>query len=77
VDRFHVLAIAELFKREATKMIASVPVLLLGIVVMSAIGSLAGYLLEPGRSVTRETGESAAQPAAATNSGSQSPRLAA
>ena len=58
-------------------MIASVPVLLLGVVVMSAIGSLAGYLLEPGRSVTRDTAESAAQPAAAASSDSQSPRLAA
>jgi hypothetical protein len=69
-----------LINREATKMIASVTVLLLGIVIMSAIGSFFGYLLEPGRFTTREAGETAVRSAAANaeaNSGSQTPRLAA
>ena len=36
-------------------MIHSVPVLLLGIVIVSAIGTMFGYLLEPGRFEKRDT----------------------
>lgn len=60
-------------------MINSVPVLLLGIVIMSVIGSVLGYLLEPGRFAERDAAVAAdlsgAQPQAQT--GNHSPRLAA
>ncbi len=36
-------------------MVNSVPVLLLGIVIISTIGSFFGYLLEPGRYATGAT----------------------
>ena len=41
-------------------MVNSVPVLLLGIVVISMIGSIFGYLLEPGRFEKRDAAELAA-----------------
>lgn len=60
-------------------MVNSVPVLLLGIVIISTIGSVFGYLLEPGRFDKRGT-ESAVSPSGAearTQRGDRSPRLAA
>ncbi|HLK86345.1 MAG TPA: hypothetical protein VKT27_07520 [Candidatus Binataceae bacterium] len=57
-------------------MINSVPVLLLGIVIMTMIGSVLGYLLEPGRFVKREASAVEANSAGATTE-AQPPRLAA
>jgi hypothetical protein len=57
-------------------MINSIPVLLLGIVIISIIGSVLGYMLEPGRYVKRDASEiGATRTAAATEA--QPPRLAA
>ena len=56
----------------------SVQVILLGIVIISAIGSFFGYLLEPGRFGTRETAELRAELSGAqTQTADRSPRLAA
>lgn len=60
-------------------MINSVPVLLLGIVIISMIGSVFGYLLEPGR-FDKRGAEPAVNPSCAkaqAQSGDRSPRLAA
>ncbi len=57
-------------------MLNSVPVLLLGIVIISTIGSIFGYLLEPGRFEKRDAAEIAASPAGA-QAHDRSPRLAA
>jgi hypothetical protein len=57
-------------------MLNSVPVLLLGIVIISTIGSIIGYLLEPGRFEKRDAAEIAASPAGA-QAHDRSPRLAA
>jgi len=57
-------------------MINSIPVLLLGIVIISIIGSVLGYMLEPGRFVKRDASEIGATRTAATTE-SQPPRLAA
>jgi hypothetical protein len=60
------------------KMVNSVPVLLLGIVVISMIGSIFGYLLEPGRFEKRDAAELAANLSGGqTQTGDRSPRLAA
>ena len=59
-------------------MVNSVQVLLLGIVIISAIGSIFGYLLEPGRFEKRDTAELAAELSGAqTQTADHSPRLAA
>ncbi len=59
-------------------MVNSVPVLLLGIAIISTIGSYFGYLLEPGRFENRGTAKVAANGAEAqTQTGDHSPRLAA
>jgi len=61
-------------------MVSSVPVLLLGIVVISTIGSVFGYLLEPGRFERRGAAEmavSASGAQAQAQTGNHSPRLAA
>ena len=61
-------------------MFSSVTVLLLGIVIISTIGSIFGYLLEPGRFEKRDTAELAENPSgtqAETDAGAHSPRLAA
>jgi hypothetical protein len=56
----------------------SVQVILLGIVIISAIGSFFGYLLEPGRFEKRDTAEFGAElPGAQKQSADRSPRLAA
>ena len=62
--------------REATQMINSVPVLLLGIVIMSMLGSVLGYVLEPGGFVKRDAPELSANPTGAMTE-PQPPRLAA
>jgi hypothetical protein len=46
-------------------MINSVPVLLLTIVIMSMLGSVLGYVLEPGRFVKRDAPEVNANPTGA------------
>ena len=53
-----------------------VPFLMLGIVIMAAIGSVLGYLLEPGRFEKNAVAEPAVNPAEA-QSEARSPRLAA
>jgi hypothetical protein len=61
-------------------MVNSVPVLLLGIAVISTIGSFFGYLLEPGRFDKRGAAELAVNPSdaqAQVQTGARSPRLAA
>jgi len=59
-------------------MFSSVTVLLLGIVIISTIGSIFGYLLEPGRFEKRGADELAVNlPGAETQTGDRSPRLAA
>src|SRR6185437_10463607 len=68
--------------REATKMVSSVPVLLLGMVIISTIGSYLGYLLEPGRFEQRDAAElavnrSGAEAQTGAQTGDRSPRLAA
>jgi hypothetical protein len=57
----------------------SVQTILLGIVIMSAIGSIFGYLLEPGRFAKREAAElpAADLPGAQAQAADRSPRLAA
>jgi len=56
----------------------SVQVILLGIVIISAIGSFFGYLLEPGRFRGRDTAELGTELASAqTQAADRSPRLAA
>jgi len=57
-------------------MINSVPVLLLGIVIMSMLGSVLGYVLEPAGFVKRDAPEVSANPTRATTE-AQPPRLAA
>ncbi len=57
-------------------MINSIPVLLLGIVILATIGSVLGYLLEPGRFVKREASAVGANPTGATTE-AQPPRMAA
>ena len=47
-------------------MINSVPVLLLGIVIMSMLGSVLGYVLEPGGLVKRDAPEVSGNPTGAT-----------
>ncbi len=47
-SRIHGSVGAGLYNREAMKMVSSVPVLLLGIAIISTVGSIFGYLLEPG-----------------------------
>jgi hypothetical protein len=62
------------------KMVNSVPVLLLGIAVISTVGSLFGYLLEPGRFEKRgaaKLAESLSGAEAQTQTAQHSPRLAA
>jgi hypothetical protein len=62
------------------KMVNSVPVLLLGIVIISTIGSIFGYLLEPGRYGKRGTDELAVGVSgveSSTQARDRSPRLAA
>jgi hypothetical protein len=62
------------------KMVSSVPVLLLGIAVISTVGSIFGYLLEPGRFEKRGATELAVSLSGAeaqTLTGDHSPRLAA
>ena len=64
--------------REAMKMVNSVQMLLLGIVIISAIGSIFGYMLEPGRYAKREAAElSVNSSGAETQTANHSPRLAA
>ncbi len=59
-------------------MVNSVPVLLLGIVIISMIGSVFGYLLEPGRFEKRGAAELAVNVGAEPQTESdRSPRLAA
>ncbi len=59
-------------------MVNSVEGLLLGIVIISAIGSIFGYLLEPGRFDKREAAELAVSVSAGPQTQSdRSPRLAA
>jgi hypothetical protein len=59
-------------------MVSSVQVLLLGIVIISAIGSIFGYLLEPGRSEKRDAAELTANLSGAeTQTENRSTRLAA
>jgi hypothetical protein len=57
-------------------MINSIPVLLLGIVILATIGSVLGYLLEPGRFVKGEASATGANPTGATTE-AQPPRMAA
>ena len=57
-------------------MINSIPVLLLGIVILATIGSVLGYLLEPGRFVKREASAVGPNPTGATTE-AQPPRMAA
>jgi len=60
------------------EMVNSVQVLLLGIVIISAIGSIFGYLLEPGRFEKRDVTELAGNVSAEPQTQSDhSPRLAA
>jgi hypothetical protein len=62
------------------KMVSSVPVLLLGIAIISTVGSFFGYLLEPGRFDKRGAAELAVNPSGAqaqVQIGAHSPRLAA
>jgi hypothetical protein len=47
------------------KMVSSVPVLLLGIAIISTVGSVFGYLLEPGRFEKRGAAELAVNPSGA------------
>jgi hypothetical protein len=54
-------------------MVNSVQMLLLGMVIISAIGSIFGYLLEPGRFEKRDAAELAVE----TQTQNRSPRLAA
>jgi len=59
-------------------MVNSVQMLLLGIVIISTIGSIFGYLLEPGRFEKRDAAELAVNLSRAeTQTGDRSPRLAA
>jgi hypothetical protein len=58
-------------------MVSSVQVLLLGIVIISAIGSIFGYLLEPGRFEKRDVELAVNLSGAETQTGNHSPRLAA
>ncbi len=59
-------------------MVNSVPVLLLGIVIISVIGSFLGYLLEPGRFERRDATELAVNLSdVKAQSGDRSPRWAA
>lgn len=63
-------------------MVNSVPVLLLGMVIISTIGSYLGYLLEPGRFEQRDAAElavnrSGAEAQTGAQTGDRSPRLAA
>jgi hypothetical protein len=60
-------------------MVNSVPVLLLGIVIISMIGSMVGYLLEPGRFDKRgtELAVNTSGAEARTQCDDRSPRLAA
>jgi hypothetical protein len=59
-------------------MLNSVEGLLFGIVIMSAIGSIFGYLLEPGRFAKRDAAELAANVSGAEpQTENRSPRLAA
>ena len=59
-------------------MVNSVQMLLLGLVIISAIGSIFGYLLEPGRFEKRDAAELAVNPSGAeTQTQNRSPRLAA
>jgi hypothetical protein len=55
--------------REATKMANTVQVLLLGIVIISTIGSIFGYLLEPGRFEKRDAVETAINPSGVEGQG--------
>lgn len=56
----------------------SVEVILLGIVIISAIGSIFGYLLEPGRFAKRDAAEVAVpRSGAQAQTADRSPRLAA
>jgi hypothetical protein len=60
------------------KMVNSVQLLLLGIVIISTIGSIFGYLLEPGRFEKRDSAELAVNAGAEPQTQSRrSPRLAA
>jgi hypothetical protein len=60
------------------KMVNSVQMLLLGIVIISAIGSIFGYMLEPGRFEKRDAAELAVDVSGAeAQTGNRSPRLAA
>jgi hypothetical protein len=59
------------------KMVNSVEMLLLGIVIMSAIGSIFGYLLEPGRFEKRDAELAANLSGTETQAENRSPRLAA
>jgi hypothetical protein len=59
-------------------MVNSVQMLLLGIVIISAIGSIFGYMLEPGRFGKRDAAELAVDVSGAeAQTGNRSPRLAA
>ncbi len=59
-------------------MVNSVQMLLLGIVIISAIGSIFGYLLEPGRFEKQGAADLAVNLSGAeTQTGNHSPRLAA
>ena len=59
-------------------MVNSVQMLLLGLVIISAIGSIFGYLLEPRRFEKRDAAELAADLSGAeTQTQNRSPRLAA
>ena len=59
-------------------MVSSVQMLLIGIVIISAIGSIFGYLLEPGRFEKRDAAEPAVDLSGAeTQTGNRPPRLAA
>jgi hypothetical protein len=59
-------------------MVNSVPVLLLGVVIISTIGSIFGYLLEPGRYGKQGMGEAAiGLSGAESQPRDRSPRLAA
>jgi hypothetical protein len=56
-SRIHESVSAGFNNREAMKMVNSVPVLLLGIAIISTVGSVFGYLLEPGRFEKRGAAE--------------------
>jgi len=61
-------------------MVSSVPVLLLGIAIISTVGSFFGYLLEPGRFEKRGAADLAVSASGAetqTQTSDHSPRLAA